>query len=115
MARTAPLPDPVRWFLEDLTRRLQQHAGNNLVEVRLFGSHAHGEARPDSDVDVLVVVEQLPLPVKDRILEIMADTALDYEMPIGLLVWDRNRWHQHEALETLLIRHSEGVVLWRHP
>lgn len=114
---TTSLPKTVRRFLEDLTRRLEQDQGDNLVEVRLFGSHARGDARPDSDVDVLVVVEKLSLPAKDHILEILADAALDHELAVGPLVWDRERWRRHEALQTLLIRHlqTEGVVLWSHP
>jgi uncharacterized protein len=35
---------------------LAAHYGERLAEVYLFGSHARGEAGPDSDVDVLVVL-----------------------------------------------------------
>ena len=34
---------------------LRQTLGDNLVSVVLFGSVARGEARPDSDIDLLIV------------------------------------------------------------
>ncbi len=38
---------------EEIRRIAEQHAATN---IRLFGSVARGEAQPDSDVDLLVVV-----------------------------------------------------------
>jgi predicted nucleotidyltransferase len=39
---------------DDILRLAAQHGASN---VRIFGSVARGEARPDSDIDVLVVLE----------------------------------------------------------
>ncbi len=39
-----------------LKARLAALYGDRLAGVYLYGSHARGEARPDSDVDVLVVL-----------------------------------------------------------
>ena len=33
--------------------------GTRLREFRLFGSYARGEARPDSDVDILAMIDDL--------------------------------------------------------
>lgn len=117
MSNKGQVPKAVRTCLEELTRRLRQDQGDNLRTVRLFGSYARGGARPDSDVDVLIVVNTLSLPIKDRILDIVADVALDHDLAIGPLVWDADRLRQHESLQTLLIRtiRSEGVVVWSHP
>jgi len=38
---------------------LADQLGDRLVRVLLYGSWARGEARPDSDVDILVVVSKL--------------------------------------------------------
>jgi predicted nucleotidyltransferase len=40
--------------------RLQEGLGGNLVSVVLFGSVARGEATPNSDLDLLIVMEDLP-------------------------------------------------------
>ena len=43
----------VEW-LPSLTERIVQHF--DPLRIVLFGSHARGDARPDSDVDLLVVL-----------------------------------------------------------
>ena len=45
--------------LEELKERLSAAYGERLHAVVLFGSEARGDARPDSDIDVLVVLETL--------------------------------------------------------
>lgn len=49
---------------EDLhryTAALDRHFGERLVSVVLFGSRARGTAKPESDVDLLVIVRGLPV------------------------------------------------------
>lgn len=53
------LPTALRLGLSQYAERLRAVFGERLVEVRLFGSFARGEANEDSDVDVLVLVEGL--------------------------------------------------------
>ena len=56
-------------FREDLTRYialLGERYGADLVSVVLFGSRARGDARPESDIDLLVVVRGLPRPRFER-------------------------------------------------
>jgi predicted nucleotidyltransferase len=43
-------------ILQAVRRELAQTLGDRLDAIVLFGSRARGEARPDSDIDVLVVV-----------------------------------------------------------
>ena len=49
-------PPHVRAALEDAKRRLEAVYGDRLDRVILYGSRARGDARPDSDVDLLVVL-----------------------------------------------------------
>lgn len=53
------LPISLRLALSQYASRLRAIFGDRLVEIRLFGSFARGEANEDSDVDVLVVVHGL--------------------------------------------------------
>ena len=46
----------VRAALDDARRRLAGLYGDRLVRVILYGSQARGDARDESDVDVLVVL-----------------------------------------------------------
>jgi len=46
-------------ILAELKERLSEAYGERLHAVVLFGSEARGNARPDSDIDVLAVLETL--------------------------------------------------------
>ncbi len=58
MTLTLPetMPENVRAALAEAKARLTEMYGDRLDRVVLYGSHARGDARPDSDVDLLVVL-----------------------------------------------------------
>jgi len=68
-------------------KRLRHELPANVVDVRLFGSEARGEATPESDIDVLIVVE----PESDRAkLEDRAiDLAFDVNLEFGVYISPR--------------------------
>ncbi|WP_263363372.1 nucleotidyltransferase domain-containing protein [Pseudanabaena sp. UWO310] len=43
--------------LHELKLGLKELYGDRLVKLILFGSHARGEANPDSDIDLLAVLK----------------------------------------------------------
>ncbi len=47
-------------YLEQLTRLCQQHYGERLVSLVVFGSVGRGTPRPDSDIDLLIIARDLP-------------------------------------------------------
>src|SRR4029434_3558676 len=75
--------------LEEFVERVRAVLGNNLVEVKLFGSKATGKDEPDSDIDVLVAVEKDGVEMEDQVLDIAFDTNLKHEVYISPRVIDR--------------------------
>jgi predicted nucleotidyltransferase len=53
-AQAAPLD-----VVDQFRRRLRAHFGARLRRLVLFGSYARGDAGPDSDVDVVVVLDRI--------------------------------------------------------
>ncbi len=75
--------------LEAFVERLRADLGNNLFELKLFGSKATGSDRPDSDIDVLVAVEKGGVEVEDQVLDIAFDINLKHDVYISPRVIDR--------------------------
>ncbi|GFO96795.1 DNA polymerase subunit beta [groundwater metagenome] len=48
---------------------IKNHFRDKLVSICLFGSVARGEAKPDSDIDILIVADDLPIDIGMRIKE----------------------------------------------
>lgn len=62
----ADLQEPFRSALEAATRAWAAEVGDRLVALVLFGSVARRQARPTSDIDLVVVAEGLPRRLADR-------------------------------------------------
>jgi len=62
-------------LLSDLAAACQRHYGERLVSIAVFGSVGRGTPRPDSDVDLLLVVDPLPDGRVPRVNEFAAVEA----------------------------------------
>jgi len=54
------VPEPYRGLIKDLLDAIKKVLGDSLISVVVYGSVARGEARADSDIDILVIAENLP-------------------------------------------------------
>ena len=102
-------PDAERW-LPVITRRLVRDFHPD--RIILFGSQARGDPRPDSDIDLLVVV---PTGVNDtRTLGArMRATLRDVPMSIDIVVTTPDRLARYGTLVGTFLRPAllEGVTL----
>ncbi len=99
--------------LEEFVRKVRAVLGDNLVEVKLFGSKATGRDEPDSDIDVLVAVERNGVEVEDMVLDIAFETNLKHEVYISPRVIDRATladpvWRMTPFLKAIA---KEGIAL----
>jgi uncharacterized protein len=108
------IPLALRRPLEAFVDEVQQHFGNRLVEVRLFGSYARGEAHAESDVDIAIIVED-PLTHGERVwpMGLAGAFTLNYHLVISPIVLSKHEFtvmqRREEALALDLTKH--GIVL----
>jgi predicted nucleotidyltransferase len=69
---------PVERALEGFRRGLDRLFGTRVRELRLFGSRARGDARPDSDVDVLVVLDEVTRRDFVAVTDLCADLLVEH-------------------------------------
>lgn len=72
---------------KELKQRLASLA--QLVDFRVFGSRARGNADEDSDMDVFVAVESLTPELKEGIHEITWDVGFKHFLVISPLIVSR--------------------------
>jgi predicted nucleotidyltransferase len=87
-------PIEIRKVLGDLKAGLRLVYGDRLRGIYLFGSYARGDADRESDLDVLVVLqdfERYALEV-DRTAELAADVSLKYGVTISLVFFREPEW-----------------------
>ncbi|MDI6885916.1 MAG: nucleotidyltransferase domain-containing protein [archaeon] len=56
-------------LIEEYCSLIKNHFRDRLISICLFGSVARGEAKPGSDIDILVVADDLPIDIGLRIKE----------------------------------------------
>jgi uncharacterized protein len=114
MADRLSLPPAVTLAAADLKRALTAELGARLRDVRVFGSVARGEADEHSDVDLLVVLDEIH-DHRDRtsIYEAASDVGLHHDLPIQALVLSEAELRLLRQRETSIATavDSEGVSI----
>lgn len=77
--------------LEQLRASLQDHVF--LYQMYLFGSRARGDADPDSDMDVLVVVDgTVTEELEEHVRYVAWEVGLERGVLIAPVVFSRDEW-----------------------
>ncbi len=99
-------------ILREFRHGLEQIYGSRLVRVVLFGSQARDEAEPDSDIDVMVVLEGAVDPQKEilRLSAFKSELCLKHDVVISC-VYVSDDDYRHDATPLLLNVRREGVVV----
>jgi predicted nucleotidyltransferase len=97
-------------LLTEITQRIV--AVSDPQQIILFGSQARGDARPDSDLDLLVVKEEVESPRAEaaRIYRALAGLRI----PVDIVVARSDYVRRHRDVVGTIVRPalSEGRVLY---
>jgi uncharacterized protein len=104
--------DVMASLLPHLRAELERVIGEEIEAVYLYGSQARGEARPDSDVDVMVVLHSdfRYFDMVERTGEIAARLSLQYDTVISLAFSSAAQFN-HQKIPFYLNIKQEGVVI----
>lgn len=106
-----------RQALETLVQRLYVRHSDRIQSVTLFGSKARGDAGPDSDIDVLVVLTNDDPHLRSNVRRLAARVSLEYDLLISVRAVSHSHWHQlsHYRFPIYQAIQTEGIPLTPEP
>ena len=100
--------------LSALVSRLREQCGDKLLRVVLFGSKARGDSDAESDLDVLILVNDGDWRFQDAVALVAFDPMIEYGVVLSPLVVndaDYRWWQEHHAPIYRNVS-AEGIELW---
>ncbi len=97
--------------LKDLKERLSRDV--DLHGLYLFGSKARGDDTPDSDIDVMIEIEDYTPEVESKIDDIVFQINLQYDVFISATIFGKKELQEGPMSQSPLYKHIErdGVGL----
>ncbi|MCD6384305.1 nucleotidyltransferase domain-containing protein [Candidatus Sumerlaeota bacterium] len=103
------LHNETKEILRQLSERLRAKIKD--AEVILYGSTARGEATPQSDIDVCVIVPELDRETRDLILDIAWEVSYQWGAVISPLIFSKKEWLNSPITESTIYKNikRDGV------
>jgi predicted nucleotidyltransferase len=92
---------------------IQERFPDDVLSVTLFGSKARGDASAESDIDLLVLVDEESREIRSELWRIASDVSLEYNVVLSVRVFARSRWAETRRIRLPLYRAivADGVPL----
>ena len=97
-------------FTKDANFILQD---NKVIEKYLFGSYARNTHTSESDIDILIVIENYNTELQSKLSELASDYSLQYEIYISPILKGLELWEKNKQYNTLLYQEiiQDGIKL----
>lgn len=100
----------IQKIIKDFKKEIIGIYGKRLVNVILFGSWAKGKGTPDSDIDLLVVLDGEIIPGKeiDKMIDCITDLNLKYDTLISVVPVSKETYQETNSPLMLNVK-KEGI------
>ena len=114
LARLRHLNSREKAAISEFVARLREKYADEVMLVVLFGSKVRGDFDEESDLDVLVVVQNGDWRFRDEVALAAFDPMLEHDVIIMPLVIDLEHYQWLQRYRVPLYRNiqAEGVELW---
>ena|SRR3990172_2258507 len=104
------LPKKIEKILAETKGKLSALYSQRLKEVILYGSYARGDYSKGSDIDLLLLLDNLvdPAVERERYARAICDLSLKYDTVVSVIPIDYKRYHSRKT-PLILNARKEGV------
>lgn len=88
----------------------------DIREIYLFGSRCRDDWRPDSDYDILIVLEKKDQEIISKLYDAVTEVLLDTGRVISLKIFTASEFNRLKSIPTPFMEHiiKEGIRLGSH-
>jgi predicted nucleotidyltransferase len=95
----------------EFAEKVRAKAPGQTREIYLYGSRARGDEEPDSDYDVLIVVEQKTPELEDQIMEAAVEVLDDHDVFVSPFICTADNFERYREVGMYREVLREGVQL----
>ncbi len=102
-----------RAAITEYVTQIREHFANRVLAVMLFDSKARGDADAESDIDLLVLVDEESGELRSQLWHVASDVSLRYDVVLSARVFGRVRWEETRRIQLPLYRAivADGIPL----
>jgi predicted nucleotidyltransferase len=102
----------IKSLINQIKIHLSKMYGVGIKSVILYGSYVRNEQTKDSDIDVLVVVDQSlnPIEVRESLSDLLFDILLEEKELVSVIVVPENHFENYNSPLNLNIK-KEGLMV----
>ena len=102
---------------QELASAMKELFGLKLKEVILFGSYARNQQNEESDIDIIVLVNEDKMKLKlysHAVAEAVTELNLKYDLVLSVILQNTAEYEEYkEVLPFFINIQREGVPLWQ--
>jgi predicted nucleotidyltransferase len=99
--------------IREYLSRVREEFGNRILSASLFGSKARGDDDIESDIDLLLLVDDEDATFRSHLWATASDVSLEHNLVLSVRVFAEARWAATRRMRLPLYRavEAEGITL----
>lgn len=107
------IPDNISEIIHKFIDDSKQMLGGRIIGKYLFGSYAANNYTPLSDIDILIIVDELTSELRWQMSGLASEYSLKYDIYISPIIKDKGVWARNQKYNTLFYQEilQHGIPL----